>query len=51
MLDDGLCAALTVVVLVTTFLAPPLLRYLAPPVPGGFVPTDHEGIEDLATEG
>jgi len=51
MLDDGLYAALTVVVLVTTFLAPPLLRYLAPPVPGGFVPTDHEGIEDLATEG
>ena len=31
LLNEGVYAALTVVVLVTTFLAPPLLRYLAPP--------------------
>lgn len=50
LLDEGLYAALTVVVLVTTFLAPPLLRYLAPPVPDGPSVLDHEGIEDLSTE-
>jgi Kef-type K+ transport system membrane component KefB len=51
LLDEGLYAALTLVVLLTTFLAPPLLRYLAPPLPGGPSVRDHEGIEDLSTEG
>ena len=50
LLDEGLYAALTIVVLVTTFLAPPLLRYLAPPVAGRAAEKDHEGIEDLSTE-
>lgn len=50
LLDEGLYAAITVVVLVTTFLAPPLLRHLAPPSTGKG-PVDHEGIEDLTTEG
>ena len=50
LLDEGLFAALTIVVLVTTFLAPPLLRYLAPPVAGRAAEKDHEGIEDLSTE-
>jgi Kef-type K+ transport system membrane component KefB len=50
-LDPGLFAAVTVVVMVTTFLAPPLLKWLAPAVPGTPVLPAHEGIEDLATEG
>jgi Kef-type K+ transport system membrane component KefB len=50
-LDAGLYAAITLVVLVTTFLAPPLLKALAPAVPPGFVPPEPEGIEDLATMG
>ena len=51
LLDEGLYAALTVVVLVTTFVAPPLLKYLAPPASGAAALSDHEGIEDLASEG
>jgi len=50
-LDEGMFAAVTVVVMVTTFLAPPLLKYLAPPLAGAMPERDHEGIEDLATEG
>jgi Kef-type K+ transport system membrane component KefB len=50
-LDPGLFAALTVVVMVTTFLAPPLLKWLAPPKAGVLREIEHEGIEDLATEG
>ena len=50
-LDEGMFAAVTVVVMVTTFLAPPLLKYLAPPAAGVLPLKDHEGIEDLATEG
>lgn len=47
-LDPGLFAAVTLVVMVTTFLAPPLLKYLAPPTTGGHDPDEPEGIEDLA---
>ncbi len=46
--DAGLYAAITLVVLITTFLAPPLLRALAPRAhDGGLGPVDPEGIEDL----
>ncbi len=48
-LDPGLFAAVTLVVMVTTFLAPPLLKYLLPPAPAGHVAEHPEGIEDLAT--
>lgn len=47
--DPGLFAAVTVVVMLTTFVAPPLLKYLAPAI-GDNPPRDQEGIADLATE-
>jgi len=50
-LDAGLFAALTVVVMFTTFLAPPLLKWLAPGGPAPPTALAPEGIEDLATEG
>ena len=50
-LDPGLFAAVTVVVMVTTFLAPPLLKWLAPALPDTPLHPVVEGIEDLATEG
>ena len=49
-LDAGLFAAVTLVVMATTFVAPPLLRLLLPPRPAGHVPPAPEGIEDLVTE-
>ncbi|MFO0910473.1 MAG: cation:proton antiporter [Isosphaeraceae bacterium] len=52
--DDSLFTAVTLVVLITTFLAPPLLKWLSPagPLAGRAAPPkDREGIEDLATEG
>lgn len=50
--DAGLFAAVTVVVMLTTFLAPPLLKWLAPPRPWRNPESkgDHEGIEDLIYE-
>ena len=52
LLDEGLYAAVAVVIMITTFIAPPLLKYLLPPIPGAppVREYDHEGIEDLATE-
>ena len=50
-LDEDMFAAVTVVVMVTTFIAPPLLKFLAPPLDGPAPVGDHEGIENLATEG
>jgi Kef-type K+ transport system membrane component KefB len=50
LLDDGLYAAVTVVVMVTTFIAPPLLKALSSQAPGTRPAVEHEGIEDLATE-
>ena len=50
-LDEDMFAAVTVVVMVTTFIAPPLLKFLAPPLEGPAPVGDHEGIENLATEG
>ena len=48
--DNRLFSAVTLMVMVTTFLAPPLLRVLFPPVPAGYVPPEPDGIEDLVTE-
>jgi Kef-type K+ transport system membrane component KefB len=49
--DPGQYAAVTLVVLVTTFLAPPLLKALSPATPPGFIAPEPEGIEDLTTSG
>lgn len=50
-LDQGLFAALTVVVMVTTFIAPPLLKAMLAPVPGSGPRDDSDGIEELVNEG
>ena len=48
--DPGLFAAVTLVVMVTTFVAPPLLKALAPAAAPGHVPAEPEGIDMLATD-
>lgn len=48
--DDSLFSAATLMVMVTTFLAPPLLRLLFPPRPLAPRPSTPEGIEELVTE-
>ncbi len=48
--DPGLFAAVTLVVMVTTFVAPPLLKALASAAPPGHIPAEPEGIEMLATD-
>lgn len=48
--DPGLFSAVTLMVMVTTFLAPPLLKLLLPPAPPGRQPPEPEGIDDLVTE-
>jgi Kef-type K+ transport system membrane component KefB len=48
--DAGLFGAVTLMVLVTTFLAPPLLKRLFPPRHPGQKPSEPEGIEELVTE-
>jgi Kef-type K+ transport system membrane component KefB len=48
--DAGLYAAATVMVLITTFMAPPLLRLLLPPLPATGSPHEPEGIEELVTQ-
>ena len=47
--DAKLFSAVTLMVMVTTFLAPPLLRQLFPPGDPSFVPLEAEGIEELVT--
>lgn len=48
--DSGLFSAVTLMVMVTTFLAPPLLRYLFPPaLEAGELPRP-DGIQDLVGE-
>jgi Kef-type K+ transport system membrane component KefB len=47
--DGAMFSAVTLMVMVTTFLAPPLLRVLFPPKPV-VTPPEHEGIEELVTE-
>lgn len=48
--DAALFSAVTLMVMVTTFLAPPLLRLLFPPKDRSAKPPKPEGIEELVTE-
>ncbi len=48
--NPGLFSAVTLMVMVTTFVAPPLLKLLIPPLPAQRKPSEPEGIEDLVTE-
>jgi Kef-type K+ transport system membrane component KefB len=48
--DPGLFSAVTLMVMVTTFMAPPLLKFLFPPIRPQQDPVEPEGIEDLVTE-
>ena len=48
--DAGIFSAVTLMVMVTTFMAPPLLKLLFPPVASKGGPKQQEGIEDLVTE-
>jgi Kef-type K+ transport system membrane component KefB len=47
--DQALFSAVALMVMVTTFMAPPLLKLLFPPLKGG-KKRDVEGIEELVTE-
>ncbi|HMB04696.1 MAG TPA: cation:proton antiporter, partial [Isosphaeraceae bacterium] len=49
-LDAGLFGAVTLMVMVTTLLAPPLLKYLLARGPSGPAPAEPEGLEDLVTQ-
>lgn len=49
-LDEALFSAATLMVMATTFLAPPWLRLLFPPRTRAGQPSTPEGIEDLVTE-
>ena len=48
--DGGLFGAIMLMVMTTTFIAPPLLKMLLPPLPSNSKRRAPEGIEDLATE-
>lgn len=48
--DAGLFSAVTLMVMVTTFMAPPLLKLWFPPVFGGQITAQPQGIEALVTE-
>jgi Kef-type K+ transport system membrane component KefB len=50
-LDPAMFAAVTLVVMVTTFLAPPLLRFMAPRTLSAGVSRPSEGIDELVNEG
>ncbi len=45
--DAGLFSAVTLMVMVTTFIAPPLLKLLFPPIEPDHRPPEPEGIEEL----
>jgi Kef-type K+ transport system membrane component KefB len=49
-LTPGLFSAVMVMVMVTTFLAPPLLKLLVPSTPRRDQPPEPEGIDDLVTK-
>lgn len=49
-LDKGMFAAITMMVMTTTFVAPPLLRWLLPPSTKPHPIERPEGIDDLVTE-
>jgi len=46
-LDAKLFSAVTLMVMATTFVAPPLLRVLLPPADSGHTPPESEGTEEL----
>jgi Kef-type K+ transport system membrane component KefB len=48
--NPGIFSAVTMMVMVTTFMAPPLLQILFPTVPRDQPPSAPEGIEELVTE-
>jgi Kef-type K+ transport system membrane component KefB len=48
--DPGFFSAVTLTVMVTTFIAPPLLRLLFPPTPLAQQPVKPEGVQELVTE-
>ena len=48
--DLGLFSAVTLVVMVTTFMAPPLLKLLFPAAERNRKRAEPEGIEDLVNE-
>jgi Kef-type K+ transport system membrane component KefB len=47
--DAKLFSAVTLMVMVTTFMAPPLLRVLFPPRDAAWIPPEPDGIEELVT--
>jgi Kef-type K+ transport system membrane component KefB len=47
--DAKLFSAVTLMVMVTTFIAPPLLRALFPPSDAAWIPPEADGIEELVT--
>lgn len=49
--DAKLFSAVTLMVMATTFLAPPLLRALFPPSDASWIPPQPDGIEELVTGG
>lgn len=48
--DAAMFSAVALMVMVTTFMAPPLLKLLFPPIPGPRLDKEPEGIEELVTE-
>ena len=48
--DPALFSAVTLMVMVTTFLAPPLLRVLLPPKDLSWIAPEPERIEELVTD-
>ena len=48
--DAGVFSAVTLMVMATTFMAPPLLKYLLSRVPGGKKPPELPEIQELVTE-
>lgn len=48
--DAGLFSAVTLMVMVTTFIAPPLLKFYLPPPDPNRQPPAPEGVEDLVTQ-
>jgi len=49
-LDDGMYGAITFMVMATTFMVPPLLKWVFPPKPLTEKPEELEGIEEMVTE-
>ncbi len=48
--DAAMFSAVALMVMVTTFMAPPLLKLLFPPIPGPRSDEEPHGVEELVTE-